>query len=76
MPATQQARIKIHLKVYGSITPIEALTEYGCFRLASVIYRLRKKRKNGESGMVIDTEGAEKYAVYTLRKKDQRQFKF
>jgi len=70
MPATQQDQIKTHLKVYGSITPIEALKEYGCFRLASVIYRLRAK------DLVIDTEGAEKYAVYTLRKKDQRQFKF
>lgn len=30
-----------HLKEYGSITPYEALQEYGCFRLGARIWDLR-----------------------------------
>ena len=33
-----------------SITPLQALNKYGCFRLAALIHKLRKE------GMVIETE--------------------
>lgn len=41
MTETQNAQILAHLKAGHSITPIEALTEYGCFRLGARIYDLR-----------------------------------
>ena len=38
---SQNAAILNHLKKIGPITPMEALTKYGCFRLAARIYDLR-----------------------------------
>ena len=46
----QREQIKAHLMKHGSITPLEALTFYGCYRLASRIAELRRQ------GMVIQTE--------------------
>jgi hypothetical protein len=62
-----------HLQTYGSITPVEALNEYGCFRLAARINDLREEYD-------IDTTMIErtnrlgkkvKFAEYSLRKKGQ-----
>ena len=39
---SQGARILATLRRGNSITPIEALRQYGCFRLAARIYDLRK----------------------------------
>lgn len=39
---TQNERILRHLQVYGSITPIEALSEYGIMRLASRVSDLKR----------------------------------
>lgn len=39
----QNQQILAHLKTGKSITPMEALHEYGCFRLAGRIYDLRLK---------------------------------
>lgn len=47
---TQSALILDHLKTGASITPIEALSRYGCFRLGARIYDLRK------DGHTITTE--------------------
>ena len=41
MKTTQCERILRHLKDYGSITSLEAVTEYGIMRLASRINDLR-----------------------------------
>ena len=35
MAITQTEKILRHIAEYGSITPVEALQEYGCMRLAS-----------------------------------------
>lgn len=40
---TQNERVLRHLKTYGSITPLEALSEYGIMRLASRISDLKKE---------------------------------
>lgn len=40
---TQKERIMRHLRVYGSITPMEAMAEYGCYRLGARIWDLRHK---------------------------------
>ena len=39
---TQTEMILKHMQTFGSITPIEALQEYGCFRLAARINDLRE----------------------------------
>ena len=54
-----------YLMEHDCITPLEALHEFGCFRLAAVIARLR------DEGYIIRTdiaEGEKKFAIYTLMK--------
>lgn len=43
MKTTQCDRILRHLKEYGSITDLEAYSEYGIRRLASRIHDLKKR---------------------------------
>ena len=62
---TQKEACLAYLEEHDSITPLEALHEFRCFRLAAVIARLR------EDGHIIRTdihEGEPRYAVYTLMK--------
>ena len=56
-----------YLKKHGSITPLEALTGFHCFRLAAQICRLRK------DGYDIKTELEEgkHYAIYTLTREGE-----
>lgn len=52
-----------YLLEYGSITPLEALEAFGCFRLSAVIFDLRRE------GYEIRTdinEGKKKFAIYVL----------
>ena len=69
MKITQCDRILRHLKDYGSITSLEAVTEYGIMRLASRINDLRSQ------GIIIVSEVASgknrygettHYSVYKL----------
>ena len=69
MKATQSDKILRHLQEFGSINPLEALSEYGVMRLASRIsdlkkvgYPINKKMVKGLNrfGEVVT------YAVYTL----------
>ena len=39
---TQTEKILRHMERFGSITPIEALQEYGCMRLASRISDIKR----------------------------------
>lgn len=39
---TQTDRILRHLREHGSITPLEALREFGCMRLGARIYDLKR----------------------------------
>ncbi|WP_441373422.1 helix-turn-helix domain-containing protein [Acinetobacter lwoffii] len=41
MNNTQLQQVLDHLKQFNTITPIEALDKYGCFRLSAVILKLR-----------------------------------
>ena len=68
---SQNAMILNFLKSGGSLTPIEALEKFSCFRLAARMNDLRKK------GYVIQTEilkddNGKSYASYSIPK-DQRQ---
>ena len=47
---TQRELILDYIEENGSITPLEALREFGCMRLAAVICKLR------EMGYIIHTE--------------------
>lgn len=40
---TQNEMILDHIKTYGSITPMDAMSEYGCMRLAARIADLKKE---------------------------------
>ena len=69
--SSQNAMILNFLESGGSLTPIEALEKFQCFRLAARMNDLRKK------GYVIQTEilkddNGKSYASYSIPK-DQRQ---
>lgn len=46
---SQKEAVKFHLERLTTITSVEAITEYGCTRLADTVYRLKKE------GMQIKT---------------------
>lgn len=60
---TQQDSILFHMRHFGCITPLEALRDYGCLRLAARIYDLRKKHRITETDV---TENGKRYAMYRL----------
>ena len=57
MDNSTQNDILLHLQKHGSITPLTALWEYGCYRLSVVISRLRKDH-------IITTEPTEGKTKY------------
>ena len=61
---SKQSKVLAHLVSGKSITPIEALELYGCFRLGALIFNLRS------DGHKIDTEIAKGsgHAIYTYVK--------
>ena len=68
---SDKARILKHLQECGSITPMEAIEQYGCYRLGARVFDLRR------DGFAINTtivEGTDrngepmKYARYTMEK--------
>lgn len=63
---TQTETILAHLKAGGSITPIDALRDYGCFRLAARIKDLRDEGHPVE--MTWETDGEKRWARYSLRR--------
>ena len=61
---TQTETILAHLQSGGSITPIDALREYGCFRLAA---RIKDIRDSGHQVHTdIETDGEKRWARYSL----------
>jgi hypothetical protein len=65
---TQSQAILEHLKAGNTLTPIEALNLFGCFRLAA---RVSDLRTNG--GYNIVNEGDNKFAKYRLASGIARQ---
>lgn len=61
---TQKEQILQHLTEIGPITPIEALEQYGCFRLGARIADLKKE------GVAIRTDivarNGKRFAQYSL----------
>ena len=77
IPKGQKERVLEYLYLYGSITPLEAMKEFGIMRLAAVIFELRDKK--GGYGIPIETEMCEdknrfgekvRYARYVLKDGD------
>jgi hypothetical protein len=64
MSNTQKENVLNHLKSGKSITPLEALQEYGCFRLADRIFVLRQDGYNIITNNI--TENGKTFAEYTL----------
>ena len=74
MKTTQCDRIIRHLRDYGSITSLEAITEYGILRLASRINDLKRKGYNIVSETAVgENRYNEKvhYSVYRLIEKQE-----
>ncbi len=62
MGMTQTEQVLRHLQDYGSITPVEAMSEYGIMRLGARIWDLKRQ------GHVISTEretGVNRYGEKT-----------
>lgn len=65
-PLSATGGILQHMRAQGSITPIEALLEYGCFRLSSVIHKLRHNYGIGIKTDIVEVESGKRYASYSL----------
>lgn len=63
---SQSDMILAHLQSGCSITPMDALREFGCFRLAARIKDLRDAGHDVQ--MVLEGEGDKKWARYSLRR--------
>jgi hypothetical protein len=63
MSINQADLILLHLKEGKSITPIDALEKFGCFRLAARISDLKQKGNEIKSEMV--TTKKSRFARYT-----------
>lgn len=62
---TQELAILKYLKRGLSITPIQALNKFGCFRLSSVIHDLRRVGYEIEMKLV-DNQNGKKYGRYRM----------
>tara|TARA_Y100000592_G_scaffold84693_1_gene135894 strand:+ start:302 stop:580 length:279 start_codon:yes stop_codon:yes gene_type:complete len=61
---TQKEMILQHLKEGKSITPIDALRKFGCFRLSDRIFVLRKEGNDITTNYI--TKGGKTFAEYIL----------
>lgn len=62
MEKSQTIRILEHLKKGQTITPLEALEKFGCFRLSAIIYSLRHDGYEIETKFV--TKNKKTFAEY------------
>lgn len=62
---TQMDIVKKHLDKYGSISPLEAQSNYNIWRLAAVVGRLKNRGIKVKTAMKKAPSGA-KYAEYRL----------
>jgi hypothetical protein len=63
---SQCENILRHLQSGKPINPLQALNQYGCFRLGARIYDLKQSGYNIDSRM-IKAENGKKYAEYSMR---------
>lgn len=58
--------IRQHLKAGQTITGIQALNEFGVYRLSSIINRLRKEQLEIETSMIQGSDGKSVFAKYWI----------
>ena len=68
---TQLAALLAWLQAGDEITPLEALSAFGCFRLGGRIYDLKKQGYDIRKHMVTTPSGA-RVASYSLVRDDQQ----
>lgn len=71
--ASDKKEILSYLQQHQTITPMEALKKFGCYRLRARVWDLRKEGYNISTTMIygVDRNGnPSKYALYTL---DERE---
>ena len=61
---TKQDKVLTHLQTYGNITPLEAINEYGSFRLGAIIFNLRKEGHDITTN-IVPKKGYAKY-IYNV----------
>lgn len=66
MTFSQNEAILKHLECKGSITPLEALNLFGCFRLGARIFDLREAGYNIKTEIIINN--GKRFAKYILNK--------
>lgn len=64
--ATQNEQIRKYLEAGNTLTPLEALNLFGCFRLATRIFELKKQGLNILTDIVKDAATGKRYAKYRL----------
>ena len=72
--SSQSENVLAHLMEGHSITPLDALEQYGCFRLASIIHNLRKDGYKIKTKTVSNLKSGKTYASYKLEKNAQLQY--
>ena len=65
---TQINKIESYLKGGGKLTPLQALEQFGCFRLAAVIHTLKARSLNIQTEIieVETTHGKAEVAQYRI----------
>lgn len=64
---SQVENIKDHLENGNSITPLDALNLFGCFRLSDVIFRLRNSGLNISMELIkMPNKAGKGFAKYSL----------
>jgi len=63
---SQRVNVLEHLQNGSTITPLEALENYGCLRLAAVIFDLKNDGHNIKTNLV--KKGKKSFASYSLCK--------
>lgn len=61
---SQEFAILSHLKEQKSITPIDALNQYGCFRLGARIHELKQQGHNIQTNFIC--KDGKRFAQYSL----------
>lgn len=72
---SQNSSILAHLERGESISPLQALEKYQCFRLAARIYDLRLKGHSIHQETAY-TKERKRYAVYSLNRGDGNSASF
>ena len=65
-PNSQNAKILAYLKTVGPITPLIALSQFGCQRLAARIHDLTNKENVAILTVIKTDSNGTKYAEYSM----------